>query len=405
MKDGNKNRLRAQDIHKIVDAFNKQASIEKYSRLVPVSEIFDNDFNLNIPRYIDSSEPEDLQDIAAHLLGGIPNHDIDDLAGYWEVLPNVRSALFGATNRAAYSELKVPASEIKATIFGHAEFESFTETVHSHFDEWKEGNHSLLTGIKVGDHPKALIETISESLLDTFKAVPLLDAYDVYQHLMTYWAETMQDDVYMLVHDGWTALADGKPNIGLIPISLIVAQYFADDAKAIEQLEAGRDAISRQMEELDEEHGSEDGLLYEAKTEKGKLTKVSVKARLSEIKKEADAAEESKLLNKYLELIEREAAASKKIKDAQRGLDVKVTAQYGKLTEAEIKALVVDDKWLTTLAADAQTELDRVSQALTGRIKELADRYAMPMPKLTAEVEVLAARVDEHLKKMGFAWN
>ncbi|MFB9123569.1 type I restriction-modification system subunit M [Paraburkholderia dipogonis] len=405
VKDGNKNRLRAQDIHKIVDAFNKQTEIPKFSRLVPVSEIADNDFNLNIPRYIDSSEPEDLQDIAAHLLGGIPNHDIDDLAGYWEVLPNVRSALFGATNRAAYSELKVPASEIKATIFGHAEFESFIETVHSHFDEWKEGNHSLLSGIKVGDHPKALIETISESLLDTFKAVPLLDAYDVYQHLMTYWAETMQDDVYMLVHDGWTALADGKPNTDLMPTSLIVGPYFNEEAKAIEQLEAERDAISRQMEELDEEHGGEDGLLADAKTEKSKLTKVTVKARLAEIKKDSDAADEQKLLNKYLELIELEAAASRKVKDALRALDAKVAAQYSKLTEDDTKTLVVDDKWLATLAADVQTELDCVSQALTDRIKELADRYATPLPKLTDEVDALAARVDEHLKKMGFACN
>ncbi|WP_234774739.1 type I restriction-modification system subunit M [Paraburkholderia tropica] len=405
VKDGNKNRLRAQDIHKIVDAFNKQTEIPKFSRLVPVSEIADNDFNLNIPRYIDSTEPEDLQDIAAHLLGGIPDHDIDDLARYWAVLPSVRSALFDAGNRPGYSELKVPANEIKATIFGHAEFDAFTKTVHSHFDEWKAGNVSLLTGIKVGDHPKALIETISESLLDTFKAVPLLDAYDVYQHLMTYWAETMQDDVYMLAHDGWMGLADGKPNTDLIPSSLVVARYFADEAKAIEELEAERDAISRQMEELDEEHGGEDGLLAESKTDKGKLTKVSVKARLSEIKKDPDAADERQLLNEYTELIEQEATANKKVKDAQRALDMKVTAQYAKLTEPDVRTLVVDDKWLATLTADVQSELDRVSQALTGRIKELADRYATPLPKLMVEAEALASRVDEHLKKMGFAWN
>lgn len=405
IKDGNKNRLRSQDIHKIVDAFNKQAEIPKFSRLVPFSEISENDFNLNIPRYIDSSEPGDLQDIAAHLLGGIPDHDIEDLRKYWRILPNLRSSLFEPTDRARYSQLKVASSEIKSTIFGHAEFAAFTKTVHSHFAKWKAGNLALLAGIQIGDHPKALIEAVSESLLDTFKTTPLLDAYDVYQHLMSYWADTMQDDVYMLVHDGWNALADGKPNIDLIPSSLVVARYFADDTKAIEQLEAERDAISRQMEELDEEHGGEEGLLAEAKTEKGKLTKVSVKARLSEIKKESDAADERKILNDYLELIEQEAAANKKMKDAKKALDTKVAAQYGKLTEDETKTLVVEDKWLATLAADVQTELDRVSQALTGRIKELADRYATPLPKLTAEVEALAARVDEHLAKMGFAWN
>jgi len=405
VKDGNKNRLRAQDIHKIVDAFDKQVNIEKYSRLVPVSEISDNDFNLNISRYIDSSEPEDLQDVAAHLLGGIPDHDLDDLGPYWHVLPGVRNLLFGSTERPGYSELKVPANEIKATIFGHGEFGAFTETVHARFDEWKAANIPLLSAIKVGDHPKTLIETISESLLATFKAVPLLDAYDVYQHLMTYWAEVMQDDVYIVVHDGWTGMADGKPNTELIPSWLIVSRYFDEDAKAIEQFEAERDAVSRQMEELGEEHGGEEGLLAEAKTEKGKLTKVSVKARLSEIRKAPDNDDEQKLLTDYLDLIEKEAAASKKVKDAQRALDAKVMTQYGKLTEAETKTLVVEGKWAATLAADVQTELDRVSHALTGRIRELADRYATPLPRLTTNVETLATRVNEHLEKMGFAWN
>ncbi|SKC49421.1 type I restriction-modification system subunit M [Paraburkholderia hospita] len=405
MKDGNKNRLRAQDIHKIVDAFEKQTPVSKYARLVPVSEIAENDFNLNIPRYIDSTESEDLQDIAAHLLGGIPDHDIDDLGHYWAVLPSVRGVLFGPADRPGYSQLKVAASDVKTTIFGHAEFAAFNETVSASFAKWKTANVQHLTGITIGGHPKALIETISESLLDKFKTIPLLDAYDVYQHLLSYWAATMQDDVYMLVHDGWTALADGKPNTDLIPSSLIVARYFADEAKAIGELESERDSVTRQMEELNEEHGGEEGLLAEAKTDKGKLTKVSVKARLAEIKKEPDAADERKILNEYLELIELEAAANKKVKDAQKALDTKVVAQYGKLLEAEIKTLVVEDKWLATLAADVQTELDRVSQALTGRIKELTERYATPLPKLTTEVDVLAARVDDHLKKMGFAWN
>jgi type I restriction enzyme M protein len=319
------------------------------------------------------------------------------------VLPGIRDVLFGSADRHGYSQLKVGASEIKATIFGHVEFAAFTETVNSHFVKWKAGNVSALTGIKIGDHPKALIETTSESLLDTFKSVPLVDAYDVYQHLMTYWTDTMQDDVYMLAHDGWTAQADGKPNTNLIPSSLVVARYFADDAKAIEQLEADRDTITRQMEELEEEHGGDEGLLAEAKTDKGKLTKVSVKARLLELKKDHDAADERKILSEYLELLEQEAAANRKVKDAQKALDAKVAAQYSKLTETEIKLLVVDDKWLATLAADVQTELDRVSQALTRRIKELADRYATPLPKLTAEVDALAARFIEHLKTMGVA--
>jgi type I restriction enzyme M protein len=404
LKDGNKNRLRAQDLHKIVDAFTKQFEIAKFARLVPVAEIEANDYNLNIPRYIDSTEPEDLQDIDAHLRGGIPNRDVDDLDRYWQVFPSLQAALFAPADRPGCSQLQVAANDIKATIFGHAEFTAFNQSVTALFETWQTATLPILKGIAVGGKPKALIETLSESLLETFKATPLLDAYDVYQHLMDYWDQTMQDDVYLLVQDGCRAVVDGKPNTDLIPAPLIVCRYFAADAQAIEQLEARREAITRQMEELDEEHGGEEGLLADTKTDKGKLTKASVKARLAEIQHDPNTKDERKVLHDYLALIEQEAAANKKVKDAQKALEAKVAAQYAKLTEDEIKTLVVDDKWLATLAADVQTELDRVSQALTGRIKQLAERYATPLPWLTEEVQSLAARVDEHLKKMGAVW-
>lgn len=404
IKDGAKNRLREQDIHKIVDTFTRQAEIAKYSRMVPLAEIEAHDFNLNLPRYIDSTEPEDLQDIEAHLKGGIPNRDIDDLAAYWQVFPAVRQQLFADADRAGYSQLKAEASQIKAAIFDHPEFTTFNQKVNGLFAAWEKANRALLNGIKKGDRPKALIETISGSLLNTFKPVALIDPYDVYQHLMDYWAETMQDDVWIIATDGWVAVQDNKLNTDLIPNNLIVARYFAADQAAIEQLEADRDAISQQMEEMEEEHGGEDGLLEEAKNDKGKLTAKSVKDRIRDIKSDKDAKEERMTLDDYMTLIEQEAGANRKVRDAQRALQTKVNAKYGQLTETEIKALVVQDKWLATLTASVQGELDRVSQVLTGRIRQLAERYATPLPKLDAEVNALAAQVDEHLKKMGFVW-
>ena len=281
IKDGNKNRLRAQDIHKIVDTFTRQLETPKYSRLVPLAEIEANDYNLNLPRYIDSTEPEDRQDIEAHLKGGIPNADIDDLDAYWQVFPSVRGELFTDANRPGYSQPRVETSQIKATIFAHPEFTAFNETVTTLFGAWKDANTPLLTGIQPGDRPKLLIETLSENLLDTFRSdeaiASLIDPYNVYQHLMDYWAETMQDDAWMLVSDGWKAVVDGKPNTDLIPPALIVARYFAAEQAAIEQREAERDAISRQMEEMEEEHGGEEGPLSGAKDDKGKITKKSLK--------------------------------------------------------------------------------------------------------------------------------
>jgi type I restriction enzyme M protein len=428
LKDGNKNRLRAQDIHRIVDTFTRQLEVPRYARLVPLAEISDpkNDFNLNLPRYIDSTEPEDLQDIDGHLRGGIPDRDIDALERYWRVFPAVRAALFKHADRAGYSQLRVPIGEVKTAIFGHAEFTAFNASATRLFRKWKAAHLSRLKGIATGDKPKTLIETLAEELLETFQEARLLDAYDLYQHLMDYWAETMQDDVYLLVSDGWRQAAKPrlivedkekktkeKPDFtvgkqkfraDLIPVALLVARYFAAEQAAIEKLEAEAAALAQSLEEMAEEHGGEEGLLAEAKNEKDKLTKASVAARLKEIKGDADAADERKALRDYLALSEKEAATSAKVNDAQEALLAEVAAKYGKLTEDEIKTLVVDDKWLATLAAAVQGELDRVSQTLTGRIRQLAERYATPLAKLTAEVATLAARVEDHLKRMGAVW-
>jgi type I restriction enzyme M protein len=407
MKDGNKNRLRSQDIHKIVDTFTRQVEIVRYSRLVPLAEIEANDFNLNLPRYIDSTEPEDLQDIEAHLKGGIPNRDIDGLAAYWKIFPSVRRELFTDADRPGYSQLKVEASQIKAAIFEHPEFTTFNQRVSGLFNAWRQANSPHLTGIKQGDRPKALIWSLSESLLETFRKdypgdAPLIDPYDVYQHLMDYWAATLQDDAYQIIHEGWQAMIEGKPNTDLIHTTLIVARYFAAEQAAIEQLEAERNAIRRQMEEMDEEHGGEEGQLNDGKNDKGKLTAKSVKDRLKSIKGDPEANDEREVLETYAALIQKETAAKKMVKDAQNALDAKVAAKYAQLAEAEIKSLVVDDKWLAVLGESVQGEQDRVSQALTGSIKELAERYATPLPQMVDEVEQLSERVDEHLKKMGF---
>ncbi len=398
IKDGPKNRLREQDIHRIVDTFTRLVDHPRYSRMVPVAEISDakNDFNLNLPRYIDSTEPEDLQDIDGHLRGGIPNRDVDALADYWEVFPGVRATLFKKGDRAGYTELRIPIAEVKAAIFGHAEFTAFNQSVTRLFAKWKTAHTPQLKAMGKEVKPKVLIGAISEGLLDTFEKARLMDAYDVYQHLMDTWEQTMQDDVYLIVGDGWREAAKprlmveakgnkskDKPDftVGklkyraeLIPASLVIERYFADEQAAIEKWEAEAATVAQELEELAEEHGGEDGLLEEAKNDKDKVTKLSAAARLKEIKGDKDAAEERAVLQSYHELVEKEATLSGKAKDAHETLMARVVAKYGSLTEDEIRGLVVDGKWMGMVGAAVQGALDRVSQTLTGRIRELAER-------------------------------
>jgi type I restriction enzyme M protein len=425
-KDGPKNRLREQDLHKIVDTFLKQAETPRYSRLVPVTEISDqrNDYNLNLPRYIDSTEPEDLQDIDGHLRGGIPERDIDALQSYWDVIPGVRAAVFKPFDRPGYYQLTVPITEVKSAIFSHDEFTTFNDSVNELFANWKKKNTPLLKGFSKDGRPKVLIETIAEDLLATFRGSPLLDEYDIYQHLMDYWAETMQDDCYLIADDGWREAAQPrlivedkskknktKPDLvvgkkkyqtELVPPALIILRWFADEQHAIERLEFDIAGIQQEIEVLAEEHGGEEGLLADAKNEKDKLTKASVMARLKEILDDTEADEERNKLYDYLALIKHEADTSEKLWEAQEALTWKVAAKYGELTEDEIKTLVVDDKWLVILAAAVQGELDRVSQALTLRIRQLAERYARTLPLLEERVDKLASYVEAHLAAMGF---
>ena len=406
MKDGNKNRLRDQDLHKIVDIFNKQTEIPKYSRMVSVTEIEKNEFNLNIPRYIDSQEPEDIQDIEAHLKGGIPNHDINELQNYWGVYPTLKKSLFKESKRAEYSELNIAHDEIKQIIFSHPEFIKYAKTMEATFETWKIKNSALLKKISIGAKPKEIIHTISEDILTAFSKTNLIDKYDIYQHLMEYWNETMQDDMYLIAVDGWKVEltpVDGKRGVvdcDLVPKYLVINRYFASEKKAIEELQNTLENTSREIEELIEENNDEDGCFADFE----KVNKANVSTRIKEIKNSKEDKDELKILNNFLALNEKESEIKKQIKDAEKALELIVAEKYKTLTEAEIKLLVVDDKWMTKIEQSINGEMDRISQRLTERIKELAERYDTPLPKLTTEIDTLTNKVDEHLKKMGFLW-
>lgn len=412
MKDGPKNRLRAQDIHKIVDVFTKMLDISKYSRLVPVDEIEKNEFNLNLPRYIDSSAAEDLQDIAGHLQGGIPSRDIDALERYWAVCPGLKQTLF-APNRPGYFNLAVDKAAIKTTIYEHPEFAAFIEDMNAHFNAWREKSAAILKGLQAGFHPKEIIAQLSEDLLTHYADKPLIAAYDIYQHLMDYWAETMQDDCYLIAVDGWKAetyriietdkkgkTRDKGWTCDLISKALIVARYFSKEQEAIDQLAAELENTSAHLTELEEEHSGEES----AFSGFDKINKANINDRLKEIGNDPEASEEIAVLTEWLKLSNEETALKKQLKETEAALDAKAYAHYPKLTEDEIKTLAVDDKWLAALDAAIHGEMDRVSQQLTQRVKELAERYEIPLPQLTRRVEELEAKVGRHLDRMGFLW-
>lgn len=411
IKDGPKNRLRDCDIHQIVDVFNRSdESDPKYARMVSIAEIEKNDYNLNIPRYIDSQQAEDIQDIEGHLKGGIPIGDIDALQAYWTVCPQLRQTLF-KTKRPGYLDLAVTKQAIKPRIYEHAEFVTFIDSMNVLFADWQQRSTLTLKSLQAACHPKIIINDLAEDLLMHYAEKPLIDKYAVYQHLMDYWATTMQDDCYLIAADGWKALTyriieinkKGKEidkgwACDLLPKQLIVERYFAKQQTAIREQETALENIAAQMAEMEEEHGGDDGAFAEL----DKVNKANVSTRLKEIKGDKEAMDEAKALQAWLKLATQEAELKKNLKDAEAELDALAYATYPTLGEADIKTLVVENKWMAAISAAVHGEMDRISQTLTQRIKELAERYESTLPALTAEVARLSEKVAAHLKKMGF---
>jgi type I restriction enzyme M protein len=427
MKDGAKNRLRNQDLHKIVDVFNKQTEIDRYSRMVPTREIADpkNDFNLNIPRYIDSSEPEDLQDLHAHLHGGIPDRDIDALSDFWDALPQLRSQLF-TRNRDDYVDLAIGGSEIQQTVLDSPEFEKTADAVRDLTAEWFSAHRESLASIDADSRPSTLIGAISDDLLDRFKSVPLLDEYDVYEQLMTYWDSDMHDDVFLIMNAGWIVAAKpraaiedkdrklsetpdlvigtGKKSMkykmDLVPPALIVARYFAESQERVDGLTLAMEAAAQAVEEYADEHGGDEGLLSSAVNDKGKLTQAAVKDSI----KEATSAEDDETIEcatAALHLLQAEAAAKKSAKEAQESLEAAVLKKYGDLTEGDVQTLLLDDKWSMSIRRRVVGEVDALTLSLVGRIQELGQRYTKTLSALDEQLEMTEAKVARHLIDMG----
>ena len=456
-KDGAKNRLRERDIHRIVDVFNAQRDMVGFARMVPFKEVASeaNDYNLNIPRYIDSAEPEDLHDLGAHLQGGIPNRDIDDLDRYWDVFPRLRRALFAAGRREGYSAARIAADDVRAVVLGHGEFAAFRSRARRVFDDWRHRHEPRLFALRADDIPAGLIRELSEDLLERFVNLPLIDRYDVYQCLMDYWDEVMLDDVHLVVADGWVAgrqvrtvgkgeesefwQKTGQKKVQyagvLVPAQLLTQRFLHEEKARTDAIEAELSVVAEQHAEFEEEHTGDDGALSGLQGQRG-ITKGNVRQRAVDLKNivlqtyEPGSSEyvQAKQLAKttfgdrhwevgtrdreglfaelddlyeWLQLASRETSLRKEYSRQIGKLYSMVQAKYGDLTVDEIRSLVVRDKWMARLGHAIGQEVDRVANGLVDRVRVLEERYAATLPELAQQVEEHGAKVEEHLKRMG----
>ena len=422
IKDGAKNRLREQDIRRIVDVWQSQRDVPHFARFVHIEEIEHNDYNLNIPRYVSASDTEILQDIDAHLYGGLPKHDIDQLATYWDVCSSLRGDLFSEhPTRKGYYSLNCEQDAIRDTVSANADFQKQSEVFKLSFADWCGKHRGELNSLAQGFAPKTLIEQLGNSLLGIFGAdKSLVDAYDVYDCLMNYWGETMQDDCYMISSGGWTVqLYTPQPTskknddkkkekkaatpedivCDLLPVPIVIDEYFADKRDLIIAAEELLSQNEAQLAELIEEQA--ENYLDEDNFPDGKMSDANIKKRIKALDKKADA-EELAVLQKYLDLKGDISLNKKLIKERKYDLLTALLVKYAALTEEDIKRLVIEKKWFASLGSRFDGEMQRISQQLTSKVSALAERYAQTLPEIDAEIANLEAKVAAHLKQMGY---
>lgn len=423
IKDGNKNRLRERDVYKITTVFKNRLELPKYSRFVPNSEIKDkNAYNLNIPRYVDSGAAEDIQSIDGHLNGGIPIDDVGSLSLYWQTFPNLKAALFAPLRKDCYS-LAVEKGAIRDTIYSEPDFSAYADKVETAFENWRVKVDGKLRSIDGSTKPKLLIAEIAEQIIEEYEPVTLVDKYDAYEVLLSYWNETMSDDVYLLVQDGYKAVRDievftkittKKKKDGteikqeketgwdgkLVPKALIVEMFFAAERKAIDDTDNVIAAVRAQLDEMIE-NADEDSVISEVLKDNGNLDKAGIQKKLKD--KELQA-EDKAVLWKLQDLVLRVDDGTKTVKDLRAALDKKAREQYAKLTDEDMTELLLNRKWYRSLVSGVYALYIAVSHRISERVTELADRYEKTMPQLETEVAELESKVKSHLERMGFVW-
>ena len=424
VKDGSKNRLRERDIYKIVTTFNQQITTDpKYARFVPMEEIeVKNDYNLNIPRYIDSSTPEDLQDIDAHLHGGIPALDVDSMGKYWALFPKLKEKLFSVL-REGYFKLNIPKEDVRNTVYNDEEFSTYADRIDAAFDAWKdqvdEGLRSIDEDVAVNDY----IKELSELLIQAFDGLELVDKHDVYEVLLSYWQDVMGDDVYLVSVDGYGAARQTENIMGvytsgknkgkervigwegvLLPKALIEKVFFSAERRAINEAQAILEETQSRLEELIEEQTGDEGYLKDHLNDKDKVDAKSVSGQAKFLRKTAPDSEEYRVLSAFVSMTDTVAKQTKIIKELNAELDAKIRAKYPKLTDEEILELLVNRKWYYTIFEGIKALYVTASHNMANRIIELAERYEYDLPWLEKEAEVLEAKVKAHLERMGFVW-
>ena len=419
LKDGAKNRLREQDIRRIADVWdagkdNPDYEEPHFARFVKYEEIERNGWNLNIPRYVQPRDTEVHQDLYAHLNGGIPQTDIDALDTLWNTCPSLREKLFTTGRKDGYMQFTdAAAKDLSSVIEDDASYQEQQKTYDAAYSQWRNYMREAVETTGEGCVPKQVIKEWSSHVLTTFSNVQtLVDGYAVYDELMKYWEDTMQDDLYMISRDGWNVTfelpRDKKGNVkktygydeiqcDLLPSQIIASHYFSEECQQIEHTKQEIEALSQVIDTTIEEFADYFDDFGDS------VKPATLKAALKEAKNSPADYDKQMVkawedVNGYYAEIDKQ---KKLLKEMAADLTKKVREKYGELTEEDVRQLVFEDKWMQTLRSRFQTLMTTEQQKIITTLTALNERYADTLPELEMQVDLYRRQVQQHLKEMG----
>lgn len=418
-KDGNKNRLREQDVQKMIDTFNALKEIPYYSKMVSLEEISANDYNLNIARYIaakQESEKDLFALINSHKASYLPKNEIKAYDPYFQVFKELKNTLFKKSDKEGYCALKTECENIKELITQSLEYQTFHASVLSAFDRLD--LFETFNDLEPGFNPKTLIESVCSKVLKEFEKVEILDKYGVYQLFKDYYNEVLQDDWFLLSFNGFRSTKElrklnplkdknkkanylEEPNFviqktyyksDLIPKHLIKQRFFEKEAKELQELENALNEKEALLDEFIEERSNEEGLFDGLKINESVLKKEL---------KNATNLEDEKILKTALEWLEAKNKALKMKNKAYEELELKAFHQYKNLEINEIKDLIIQDKWLKSLKNALENKIQKRINAFISALNEIIQTYSNSLLELDKEVKESESKVLEHLKDLG----
>ena len=404
VKDGNKNKLREEDIKKITDTYLNKTEIEHYSKKVLMSDIEKEEYNLNIPRYIDSSDEEVIQDIKAHLLGGIPKVDIDRLSEYWNIAPKLRNKLFNNNEKDGYLDLMVDKDSINDEITNSEEFINYSVELSKKVNSWEQDNKDLLYSISSDSSVKNIINVLSSSILKDFENDKLIDKYEAYEFLMEYYNNSLKDDIYLIIENGWIPklvyaqdkngkIKKNEFDSDLLPKEIVINEYFKKENDNIEKLNNDLNDLSQEFDSMVEENTGDEEIFNDEEKINEKLIKDKIKE---------ESEENISVLKELLENLLSQKELKKNIKTHQDALNKLVIDKYNSFDEDASKDLIITKKWFKSIERTFDDKYEDLVYDLSNRIISEYENYEETLGQLSKKTSDLESLVLKDLERMGF---